>query len=121
VVQNGQQVENTPLDFDYVYKEKIYAGYVNFNTTVFTVEAQLGLRGEYTDIVGTLTQLGNDQRNPNHYFNLFPSVFLKKNLSKEASDYLTFTYGRRLQRPSFSDLNPYRFHIDYHYCPIKID
>jgi iron complex outermembrane recepter protein len=114
VVVNEQKVPNLPLDFNYKYSEDIYAGYINFNTTFLKTEVQIGLRGEYTKLVGVLRQLDNNQRNPNDYFNLFPSVFLKRNLNKEAADYLTFSYNRRLERPSFSDLNPYQYYVDYY-------
>ncbi len=111
-VENGITQEAASQDFEYIYQEKIYAGYLNFNTSVLNTDIQIGLRGEHTDLVGTLTQENNDQRNPADYFNLFPSVFLKKNLNKSASDYLTFNFSRRVQRPPFSSLNPYQFYID---------
>ncbi len=105
-------VENTPQDFKYVYHENIYAGYVNYDGNVLKTDFQIGLRGEYTDLIGTLTQLNNNARNPDDYFSLFPSVFLKKNLNKKEADFFTFNYSRRVERPSFTDLNPYEFYVD---------
>jgi len=110
--ENGKVQEATSQNFRYVYHENIYAGYINFNANVFKTDIQLGLRGEYTDLLGTLTQENNNQKNPRNYFNLFPSLFLKKNTGKSTSDYLTFNFSRRVQRPSFSSLNPYQFYVD---------
>ena len=110
--KGGEFLENPSQDFEYVYHENIYAGYVNYDANVLKTDLQVGLRGEYTNLVGTLTQLNNNARNPNDYFSLFPSLFLKKNLNKEESDFLTFNYSRRIERPSFSDLNPYEFFVD---------
>jgi len=109
---DGASLENKVQDFEYVYHENIYAGYVNYDATILKTDLQMGLRGEYTNLVGTLTQLNNNARNPNDYLSLFPSLFLKKNLNKEESDFLTFNYSRRIERPSFSDLNPYEFYVD---------
>ena len=111
-VENGKELEATWQNFKYVYNENILAGYLSFNTTVLKTDVQLGFRGEYTNLTGTLTQINNNQRNPSHYFNLFPTVFLKKNLNQSASDYLTFNFSRRVQRPPFSSLNPYQFYVD---------
>lgn len=113
-LHNGQKLDSLPLNFDYLYKEKMYAGYASLNTKLLNTEVQLGLRGEYTDISGVLTQLNNNQNNPQHYFKLFPTVFLKRNLNKNSSDFLAFTYSRRIQRPGFSDLNPYQYYSNYY-------
>jgi iron complex outermembrane recepter protein len=114
IVQDDVKSDNSALDFKYKYKEKTYAGYVNYNTNFWNTEAQFGLRGEYTHVDGTLTQVNNNQYNPYHYFNLFPTVFLKKSIGSTKDNAFSFTYGRRIQRPSFSDLNPYRFYVDFY-------
>lgn len=111
-LKKGTYIENSFQDFIYDYDEEIYAGYLNFNTEILKTSVQLGLRGEYTNLTGTLTQLNNDVINSDKYFNLFPSIFLKKDVNKGKTNFFTFNYSRRIERPSYSDLNPYEFYAD---------
>lgn len=111
-LKKGAYIESSFQDFIYDYDEDIYAGYLNFNTEVLTTSMQLGLRGEYTNLTGTLTQLNNNAINSDKYFNLFPSIFLKKDVNKDKTNFFTFNYSRRIERPSYSDLNPYEFYAD---------
>jgi len=110
--KNGVWGSIPGLGFNYKYSEKIYAGFVNFNGTAAGVEYKLGLRGENSDITGTLTGGGQDTIIERNYFNLFPAIFLKKNLNKEESNAITFSYNRRIKRPSYFELNPYKYFID---------
>ncbi|SFN15941.1 Outer membrane receptor proteins, mostly Fe transport [Algoriella xinjiangensis] len=99
------------LDFQFDYKEEIYGAFANFNGEWKKIEYQLGLRAEQSDIEGNL--LGNQQASINQsYLNWFPSVFIKKNLNENGSNYLSFSYNRRIKRPSYFDLNPYKYYID---------
>ncbi|WP_313578889.1 outer membrane beta-barrel family protein [Chishuiella sp.] len=99
------------LDFQFDYKEKIYAGYVNFSGKWKNIDYQLGLRGEQSNVEGYLW--GNQKATINqNYFNWFPTLFLKKNLNEKGSNYLSFSYNRRIKRPSYFDLNPYKYFID---------
>jgi len=102
---------NQPLlNYIYDYKENILAGYMNYNGSFLGTDVKLGLRAEHTQTEGNLITSGiNTKRN---YFNLFPTVFLKHGTNKDNSNYLTFYYGRRIQRASYSDLNPYEFYAD---------
>ncbi|MCW3464329.1 TonB-dependent receptor domain-containing protein [Chitinophaga nivalis] len=98
----------------FVYKENINAAYINFNKQFKKVGIQLGLRGEQTHITGTSESAKNGTssviKNDSTYFNLFPSVAVSYNLNK--SNTLGFTYSRRIQRPSYEDLNPFEFYLD---------
>lgn len=103
---------STPeLDFNFDYREKVYAGFVNFSGNWGKTEYQLGARGEQTVVDASLygSQQGEISQN---YFSFFPSLFLKKNLNEEGSNYLGFSYNRRIKRPSYFDLNPYKYYID---------
>ncbi|WP_129717341.1 outer membrane beta-barrel family protein [Pedobacter sp. SYP-B3415] len=108
----GSWLQNTAQDFTYLYKENILAAYLKFDATLAGTDIQLGLRGENTDLTGTL--FNNNQVTPNKrdYFNLFPSVYLKRNLNEKGSYSLSASYNRRFNRPSFFDLNPYVGYID---------
>lgn len=109
---NGEWGHIPGLGFNYKYSEKIYAGFVNFSGNLGGVEYKLGLRGENSDITGTLKGGGQDTVVKRNYFNLFPSLFLKKNLNQDESSALTLSYNRRIKRPSYFELNPYKYFID---------
>ena len=92
---------------DFLYKENINAGYLNFSTTIKKFSIQLGLRAENTIGQGTLK--GKELLNRN-YTNLFPSVFLREKLN--AKHQLGLSYSRRIDRPSYEDLNPFLYFLD---------
>jgi iron complex outermembrane recepter protein len=92
---------------DFLYKENINAGYVNYSTAYKKLSVQLGLRVENTIGQGTLK--GKELLNRN-YTNLFPSVFLREKLSKKHQ--LGLSYSRRIDRPSYEDLNPFLYFLD---------
>lgn len=98
----------------FIYKENVNAAYVNFNKQFKNVFVQVGLRGEQTHITGTSTSMKNQQeneiKNDSTYFNLFPSAAVTYKLNKNNS--LGVTYSRRIQRPSYEDLNPFEFYLD---------
>jgi len=57
----------------------------------------------------------SEQQFTRKYLNLFPSAFLLQQLNdKPVPASLSFSYSRRIRRPQFSDLNPFRLRIgDY--------
>ena len=97
---------------NFIYKENINALYVNFNRQIKKFNFQLGLRYEYTHYKGN--QFGNPQRKDSifstSYGNLFPSVFLSYQASKDFQ--WGFNAGRRIDRPAYQDLNPFLFFLD---------
>lgn len=98
----------------FIYKENVNAAYINYSKQFKKVFVQLGLRGEQTHITGTSTSMKNQQeneiKNDSSYFNLFPSAAVTYKLNKNNS--LGVTYSRRIQRPSYEDLNPFEFYLD---------
>lgn len=98
------------LNYIYDYKERIVAGYINYTGKIDNTTIQLGLRGEFTHTEGDLVSSGIITKRD--YFNLFPTVFVKKNVNKSGSNYLSFYYGRRISRASYNDLNPYEIYAD---------
>lgn len=108
--ENNIWVNESALNYIYDYKENILASYINYSGRFLNMDVQLGLRGENTHTEGDLiTSNINTKRN---YFNLFPTIFLKRSTNKNNSNYLTLYFGRRIERPSYSDLNPYEFYAD---------
>lgn len=98
----------------FIYKENINAAYINYNRQFKKIGVQLGLRGEQTHISGTSTSQKAQQpvlvKNDSTYFNLFPSMALTYNMNKNNT--FGLTYSRRIQRPSYDDLNPFEFYLD---------
>jgi iron complex outermembrane recepter protein len=105
---NGKYTNDTTKTNHFIYEEKIGAGYVNLNKTYKNTSVQLGLRGEYTDSKSDLITT-NDIVNRN-YFNLFPSLFISHTL--DAKNDISFSYSRRIDRPSYQDLNPFIIYFD---------
>lgn len=90
------------------YDETILAGYVNWNRTVAKTNLQLGLRAEQTMARGV--QSVGDNSFTRQYAQLFPSAAIKQTLSKTHE--LNLTLSRRINRPSYNQLNPFRTIID---------
>lgn len=87
----------------YHYDEYIHAGYLMAGNTFGRFSAQLGLRGEFSDI-STWQRSINDKHNK-QYFNLFPSLALSYKLKDRNT--LQLSYSRRVNRPDQWDLLPY--------------
>lgn len=93
----------------FIYKELISAAYVNFVKQIdSTLSIQAGLRAEYTHSNANSVTL--DSVTKRNYVSLFPSLFVSKQLS--AKHQLGFSYSRRINRPSYADLNPFIFFVD---------
>ncbi len=112
-VQNDITLRDTNRSNNFVYTEKIYAAYVNYNTQLTKKwSIQAGLRGEQTTSLGNLTSYKQNalDKVDNSYFDLFPSGALTYQVSKNHS--LNLNFSRRISRPSYQDLNPFEFKID---------
>lgn len=94
------------------YTENINAAYVNYNADWKKWNLQAGLRMENTNYTGH--QFGNPQRPDSSfshgYTNLFPTLFVGYNPTEK--NQFSFSYGRRIGRPSYEDLNPFLFFLD---------
>ncbi|MFY7652083.1 MAG: TonB-dependent receptor domain-containing protein [Chitinophagaceae bacterium] len=110
---NNQLVPDYNRSNHFIYKENINAGYVNFSKQ-FSAKwsVQLGLRVENTHARGT--QLGNVQRPGSSfdtsYTQLFPTAYVGYTINSKHQ--LGLNYGRRINRPSYEDLNPFIQFID---------
>ncbi|MGV3587865.1 MAG: TonB-dependent receptor domain-containing protein [Adhaeribacter sp.] len=91
-------------------EENIGAAYLNLQQQLNTkTKLQTGLRLEstYTNLI-TVTD-GENLVN-RRYTNLFPSVFISHELSKNHD--LQLAYSRRITRPTFNDLSPFFTFLD---------
>jgi hypothetical protein len=96
----------------FVYKENINAAYFNMNKDIKKWSLQAGLRLENTNIQGN--QFGNPQRTDSafkqNYTSLFPTFYVGYNASEK--NQFSLSYGRRINRPDYEDLNPFLFFLD---------
>lgn len=102
-------VVNVPIDSlsnDYQYKEQIYAAYVNYSNTLKNFGYQLGLRAEQYIYSGEIPSEGKTFKPTKAVPGLFPSIYLSYKLEKEQE--LQLNYSRRVNRPNFFQLVPYR-------------
>jgi iron complex outermembrane recepter protein len=97
------------------YKENVNAGYVNYQRQ-FNEKwgIQTGLRVEQTNSDGTLTRADGlvqpDNRVKRSYTDVFPSAAATWNINKKHT--LNLTYSRRIDRPTYQDLNPFENKLD---------
>lgn len=109
---------NAAPDYDktnhFLYKEAINAGYLNLNKDFKRLSVQAGIRVENTDSHGH--QLGNikkpDSAFNRNYTSLFPTLYLLYKLDTLGDHQLKLTYGRRIERPYYQDLNPFISPLD---------
>lgn len=90
------------------YQERIAAAYLSLDYQLAGVQVQAGLRAEHTHSVATSVAL--DKTVPRDYFQLFPSLSLDKPLTKTLG--VNLGYSRRIDRPSYQDLNPSIVYLD---------
>lgn len=103
---NGQYDLNRSNHF--IYDENINAAYAIFSKTIKKFELIAGLRAENTVAKGY--QVSDDSTFKRNYTNLFPNVGVGYNAS--AKHQFNFSYSRRVSRPDYDDLNPFRLFLD---------
>jgi outer membrane receptor protein involved in Fe transport len=98
---------------NFVYKENINAVYGSLSKEWKVWQVQLGLRAEHTHSNGTsVTDNKSVERN---YLSLFPTVFINQKISENHN--IRYSYGRRVDRPNYQQLNPFVFYMD----PLAVD
>lgn len=105
---NGTDIFDTTKSNHFIYKENINAAYANASREFGKWSVQLGLRMENTNISGE--QLFGGTFFDDSYIQLFPSALVSYNLNPKNS--LEVNYSRRIQRPSYDQLNPFKFFLD---------
>ncbi|RYY63962.1 MAG: TonB-dependent receptor, partial [Chitinophagaceae bacterium] len=110
----GETVDTTKTNA-FRYEERIAAAYVNWSRQWKKWNLQTGLRYEHTSYSGLQHSSPDPVRHPdssfrNDYGSLFPTLFVS--FTANDKNTLTFSYGRRIERPSYQDLNPFLFFID---------
>lgn len=104
----GVFVNYTTRTNRFIYDEKITAAYFNLAKTWKNSSLQIGLRAEYTTSRGDLVT--QDSVAERKYLNLFPSLFFNHTFNDKNE--MSFSYSRRIDRPDYSDLNPFVYYLD---------
>ena len=108
----GVKVVDNEKTNHFKYKENINAIYLNASKEYKKWGLQAGLRAENTNIDGH--QFGNPIRTDStfsrSYTNLFPTLFVSYNAN--AKNQFSISYGRRIDRPDYEDLNPFFSFLD---------
>ncbi len=107
----GWMYDNTRTNH-FLYNENISALYVNATRTLGTTgkwEGQLGLRGELAQIQGV--QLATAEEFRRQMPAIFPTAYL--NYKADTNNSFELNYGRRVERPHYSMLNPFNYYTFY--------
>ncbi len=99
--------ESTVLSNHFKYNENINAAYISYSGTFKNISVKAGIRAEQTNSEGISSTNQLVKRN---YFDLFPTLYLSNALSK--NHLISMSYGRRIDRPSYEDLNPFLYFLD---------
>lgn len=101
---NDSLVYNTDLSNEFEYTENTQSLYGSFNKGKEKWKLTAGLRAEFTQTTGYSYTL--QQTNHNNYIRVFPNLLLS--YQKNAEQSYSFSFNRRINRPTFWNLNPYK-------------
>jgi iron complex outermembrane recepter protein len=105
---------DSTLSNNFLYRENINAVYSTFNRSFKSIQLLFGLRLEQTISKGTSTGFHKNTSNQfadykenfsRNLLNLFPSFSLS--FTKNPKSQWTVSYSRRINRPSYNDMNPF--------------
>ncbi|WP_144803616.1 outer membrane beta-barrel family protein [Maribacter sp. MAR_2009_72] len=104
---NGSQfIAN--LSDDYTYDENVYSAYVSLSKDWEKWSIKSGFRAEQTKSTGVSASVTTI--NDLEYLEFFPSVFVLHTINDDHS--ISLDYSRKLKRPRYDDLNPFRTYIN---------
>ena len=92
----------------FVYEENINAVYSSFAKEFTKWDFQIGLRMEHTQNEGK--QLKTGETFSRNYVNFFPNLVVNRKFSENNA--LSFSYAKRIDRPSYRQLNPALIYVD---------
>lgn len=108
------QIPNYDMSNHFKYDETIQAAYLNYSVNFKKWSLQAGLRAEHTLSKGH--QLGNPEKPASRfeksYTNVFPTLYVLYKLDSVGNNQLAASYGKRINRPYFQDLNPFVSPLD---------
>ncbi len=108
----GTWLADTGKTNRFAFDENINAAYTSFSGQWKKISFQAGLRAEQTSIKGVSADLKGRRitRPDTSYINLFPTVYVQYAVANNHS--IGLSYGRRIDRPSYQDQNPFIYALD---------
>ena len=107
-MSSGSPVNDVNKTNHFYYDENINAAYFIFKKAYKKIDFQFGLRAENTNV--KTRQEKGDIRWDSSYTQLFPSAYF--NYSIKEDQRIGVSVSRRIDRPNYSQLNPFLFLID---------
>jgi len=107
-MSSGSPVNDVNKTNHFYYDENINAAYFIFKKAYKKIDFQFGLRAENTNV--KTRQEKGDIRWDSSYTQLFPSAYF--NYSIKEDQRIGISVSRRIDRPNYSQLNPFLFLID---------
>ncbi|BAP29082.1 TonB-dependent receptor domain protein [Chryseobacterium sp. StRB126] len=104
---NNQFVFDPSRSNIFSYREKIMAGYIAYRQKFGKLQINAGIRAENTQSISDAVTA--DSIVSRNYLEWLPSFSASYSFNK--SNELSFSYSRRITRPVFSQLNPFRFYF----------
>lgn len=109
-VDNGILLFNDTQSNRFFYDESVYASYVTYSQSLNEKwNLSAGLRAELTETLSELVAFRDELQKPSRdstYFSLFPSIGLT--YAATPSNVWSLSLGRRINRPDYNVLNPFR-------------
>ncbi|MGI4762630.1 MAG: outer membrane beta-barrel protein [Janthinobacterium lividum] len=104
---NGATSPRPDISSQFSYHENVNAAYASLRGALPHTTLQAGLRAEQTNI---LAEQASTTLRKQNYLQLFPSALVERTLSERHT--LALAVARRIDRPSYSQLNPLRVYLD---------
>lgn len=92
----------------FIYKENINAAYLSGSRDFKGLSMQAGLRVEQTN--SDAESVTTASRTKRSYTSFFPSLFMAHDFKN--NNRVSLSYSRRIERPNYQNLNPFRFYDD---------
>jgi len=105
---NGKWEKDIVRSNHFIYKENINAAYVSFSKEIKKWSFQGGLRLENMHADGH--QVVSNTKFIRNSTSLFPTAYARYTVNPKNS--VTLSYGRRINRPNYQDLNPFTYFLD---------
>lgn len=105
---NSDWVNSRLLSNDFRYRENINSYFLSLNRNFTKIYYRIGFRLENTNSTGESIQTGETQQR--NFLNLFPDLFISMQVSNNSA--LSYSFSRRITRPSYQDLNPFKVYYD---------
>jgi outer membrane beta-barrel protein len=106
----GDFKEAASLSNHFLYDERISAAYMSLSKKINRTSILAGLRVEHTDAKGFTVK--EDFTNSWDYTSVFPSLSVDHEMKENK---LNLSFSRRINRPTYSDLNPVRWYTDQYF------